>query len=37
MAESEREAQAEIDAGRIKSFDSMEDFLRDLRKTGDAD
>jgi len=33
----EREAQAEIDAGRIKSFDSMEDFLGDLRKNDDED
>ncbi|KGP76168.1 AbrB family transcriptional regulator [Desulfosporosinus sp. Tol-M] len=33
----EQEAQAEIDAGRIKSFDSMEDFLEDLRKNDDED
>lgn len=33
----EREAQAEIDAGRVKSFDSMEDFLEDLRKNDDED
>lgn len=33
----EREAQAEIDAGRIKNFDSMEDFLGELRKNDDAD
>ena len=31
----ELEAQAEIDVGRIKSFDSMEDFLEDLRNNDD--
>lgn len=33
----EREAQADIDAGRIKNFDSMEEFLEDLRKNEDED
>lgn len=28
----EREAQAEIEAGNVKSFNSMEDFLADLSK-----
>lgn len=28
----EREAQAEIEAGKVKSFNSMEDFLADLSK-----
>ena len=33
----EGEAQAEIDAGRIKNFDSTEDFLEDLRKNNNAE
>lgn len=33
----EREAQAEIDAGRVKAFDSMNDFLEDLRNNDDED
>lgn len=32
----EREAQAEIDAGRVKAFDSS-DFLEDLRNNDDED
>lgn len=33
----EREAQAEIDAGRVNSFDTMEEFLEDLRKSDNED
>ncbi len=33
----EGEAQAEIDAGKIKSFDSMADFLEDLRENDHKD
>ncbi|KLU59559.1 SpoVT / AbrB like domain protein [Peptococcaceae bacterium CEB3] len=32
----EREAQADIDAGRVKQFDSMEEFLDDLRKSDEG-
>lgn len=33
----EREAQADIDAGRIKNFDSMEEFIEGLRKSDNED
>jgi hypothetical protein len=28
----ERDVQADIDAGRVKSFDSMDDFIKYLQK-----